>query len=272
MKKQNYSVLSYLFRNILYLLPVAILPAILLAISLNPYHELNLLFQHLNDTLTAENFSIYVRDIFSPVRFGEKWIVLAIGVVGFAFAESWLATNIYRHMKVGEHDFLPLKRAFSVFPMMLVYFLVFFTLLELCGLVTMGISYFLKSFANLGVAVGVTIAIYVLLESLCWLLFGLAMLCFPIMFCENYSLTSALSYSIRIMLQHKRFLVLLAFSYPVTRGLLSLVAAVCPAPVSMVLFTVFYAFLIMLLPITSFKMYFESMGMERKDVKNWLFA
>ena len=64
---------------------------------------------------TVENYFNAFTQSYSLLRYGKWWWVILIAFVTLAFTINYDNSKIDRHMRVGEMQVFPVKRAFTVF-------------------------------------------------------------------------------------------------------------------------------------------------------------
>ncbi|MGN1066208.1 MAG: hypothetical protein ACI4QH_00200, partial [Candidatus Fimimonas sp.] len=84
---------------------------------------------------------------------------------------------------------------------------------------------------------------------------------------ENYGFANALSYSVRLMSEKRKYLWMFATIYPSLRLALSVVCYFVDSyPFTVTIFSVFYLIMALLLPCITFKLYYDTVGGERRDI------
>ncbi len=271
MKYQSKSAIKYMFRNFWHLAPIGLVAAVLFGLFCNTNAEIQLVHQLANGVITSENVLDKVLNAVSIMRFGKYWWCFLISIFVLAFTESLFMVKVERHMRVGEMNRFPLKRALNAFPTVALFVVAIIVLMELLNLVIVGVA-FLSRLANPMAITVVSIIWVYLVRMITALLVGTLLLAFPIMFLENYSFTNALSYSVRLMSEKRRYLWLFATLYPVMRFLLSLVCYFVDAyAFTATVFSLFYLMLALMSPCVTFKMYYDTVGGERRDLLSTMF-
>jgi len=92
------NVLGYYFRNFLYLVSFAVLPAIFVGLLLKPFGMFEFAFEYHN--LTLQNFG----DFFVNIFFGDWWslLYLAIGLILIIICTSLMLGFIESHFRMGR--------------------------------------------------------------------------------------------------------------------------------------------------------------------------
>lgn len=266
MRYQSKSSVAYLFRNFFHLAPLALLPAVALGLFMNTNGEILFVKEFLTGTITQDNVVDSLLNAISIIRFNHLWWGAVLAILLLVFAESILFVKVERHMRVGEIPMFPLKRACEVFPTMALFVLCVWLSLEVLNLIVVGVA-FLIHYANTMLVVIVSFALLYLTRILAALAVGALLLAFPIMFLENYSFNNALSYSVRLMNENRKYLWLFAAGYPLMRlALMTICYFIDSYAVTVVIFSVLYLFAMLFIPCLTFKLYYDSVGGERRDV------
>lgn len=255
-----------MFRNFWHLAPIGLLAALLLGFFCNNTVEIDFVKGVLNGTVNGENLLPEVLHTVSVLRFGKLWWGVILAVVVFVLTESMLTIKVARHMRTGEMLAFPVKRALSAFPTMLLFVLGVGMLLECLNLVIAGIAFLLRAAGTLTVVI-VTLCLVYVVRILAMSLVGTLLFAFPIMFMENYSFNLALSYSVRLVSERRGFLWAMALVYPLCRLALTALCGVIGIDyVTYALFALFYLFCIVFVPCVTFKLYYDTVGGERRDI------
>lgn len=260
-----------MFRNFWHLAPIGLVAAVMFGLFCNTNAEILLLQQLAGGAITSENVLNEILNAVSIMRFGKYWWCFVLTLFVFAFTESMFMVKVERHMRVGEMNRFPLKRTLNAFPTVALFVAAIVVLMELLNLVIVGVAY-LSRFANPMAITVVSIIWVYLVRMITALLVGTLLLAFPIMFLENYSFTNALSYSVRLMSEKRKYLWLFATLYPVMRFVLSLVCYFVDAyAFTATMFSLFYLMIALFLPCITFKMYYDTVGGERRDLLSTMF-
>lgn len=275
MRDQSKSAVAYIFRNFLHLAPWALVSAALMGMFFNGSNYVSL-FTHLQEgNVNDYNAAGTVLHYFSVLRFKDfdsYWWGAIVAIVVLAFTLSLLMVKVERHMQIGEMKVFPLRRTMAVFPAMLLFVVCVTLFVEGCNLVTAGIAYLLRSLGAT-VVVSVSFALAFLFRMLFMLVLGTLMVAFPIMFVEHYALNQAMSYSVRLMSEKRRFLWTIATVYPLCEAALTaLCGFIGVQAVAITLFSVMYLFCMLLIPAVTFRIYFECVGGERRDIGRKIFG
>ena len=276
MRYQNKSSIAYMFRNFLKLAYVTLPTALLMAFAAylyKPTCEIDLFVKLIGGKITADNYLTELLNGLSLLRYGKFWWVFVISVVVLAFAECLAVVKIDRHMRVGQMPVLPMKRAFGIYPLMLVYVLCFIAAFELGTLVAIGISFLIRFLANgtaiASVVLGLTLAVRIFISYV----FGLLAVSFPLKYSENYRFNRAMSYSARVMFRKKRVVWGVALLYPLCRLItLGLAYLLQPYILDTLVYAVAFMLAVSYVPCFVYKQYYDEVGGERRDVGQIMFG
>lgn len=271
MKYQNKSSISYMFRNFLRLAPWGALAAITLGLFFNTDAEMSFVRCAIDGTLTSENILQELMNAVSVMRFGRYWWGAIAALLLLAFTESMYLVKVERHMRVGEMPVFPLKRAFGAFPTVALFVLCVTVCVEALNLITVGVAFLIKN-AGVSVIAAISLTLLYLTRVLATTAVSAMLFAFPIMFLENYSLNNALAYSVRLMSEKRAYMRLFALIYPLARLALSIVCYFVGNDMfTVTVFSVFYLLAIILVPCLTFKLYYDTVGGDRRDIRLKMF-
>lgn len=271
MRYQRKSAIAYLFRNFWRLAPISLIAALMLGFSFNSTPEISFVTGYLQGTVHSDNILTEVLNYVSVLRFGKYWWCALIALLLFVMTESMLSVKISGHMRVGEMEILPLKKSLAVFPTMLLFVVCLAVFIELLRLMVAGVAFLLRATGEIGVIVTSVVLLFLVRVVTMWLV-GALLFAFPIMFLENYGFNQALSYSVRLMSEKRKLLFLVAFLFPLSQAALTVICGFIGIFwVTVVLFGVFYLFCIIFLPCLAFKLYYDTVGGERRDITRKIF-
>ena len=271
---QSKSSINYMFRNFGQLFFVTLPVSVLLAIFAAPTAETDVFVKLVSGQLDTENFFNQFVNAFTVLRFTSSWwlpLLVAVVVVLLAYTMSLLVVKIDRHMRIGEMQPLPLKRAFVIFPMMLLYIFCWLAICELFVLIVVGVAYMLRFLSNPYVIVGIGFGLDVLANGILTYIFCLLIITFPLKFSENYRFNVAMSYSARVMTSKRGKLLAFTFAFPLIRCVVMALAYLA-RPLDVVIYTVGYFFLLTFIPCFAFKQYYDDVGGERRDISQLIFG
>ena len=261
-----------MFRNFWQLAPIALLPAILFGIFDNNASQILFIRRYLDGGINSDNILMEILRTVSVLRFGKLWWGEIVAVLVLVIAQSLLMVKVAQHMRIGKMDFLPFRRAFEVLPTVFLFVLCVIAFAELLNMVVVGIIFLIRS-ANAILLIVVAAVLLYLLQTLAVFAVGMLMFAFPIMFLENYSFNFALSYSVRLMNEKRKKLFLFAALYPFLRFVVTVICGVINLPiVTVAVFSVGYLFCIAWLPCFTFKLYYDTVGGERRDISRVMFG
>lgn len=273
MKLHSKTAISYMFRNFWKLVYVTLPASALLALFYNPAKELQLFGMLVAGQLTMDDYTYWVGNSLTVLRFGNTWWATLISLVVFAFAMSIMIVKLDRHMRMGVMPALPLRRAFGIFPIMLAYILCWLVTVEVFALVAVGISYMAKFLGSVTAIVSLTIALSFVFKAIIAYMFVLLLISFPLKYSENYRFNRALSYSARIMFPKKRLLLGIALAYPFARAIvMALGYLLAPYHLDLLVYGVGVLFATTFVPCFAFKHYYDDVGGERRDLPRSIFG
>ncbi len=271
MRYQSKSAISYIFRNFWHIAPISLGVAVLLGFCMNDNAILLFAHRYADGLVAPDNILSQMLSAITVLRFGKFWWLVIISLLLFVFVESMLLVKVSHHMRTGAMLHFPIKRTFSVFPTVLLFLLGVLAFEECLRLCVVGVAYLLRSTGLIAVTVVSAVLLFAV-EVFAVFCVGALVFAFPIMFVENYSFNSALSYSVRLMSEKRRKLLLFSFAYPLVRIALTAICGLIGINiVTVVLYSVFYLFCIIYVPALSFRMYYSSVGGERRDISRVIF-
>lgn len=264
-----------MFRNFgqLYFLTLPV--ALLLAFCYNPRLETDAFVMLFTGQITADNFFNVFSQSLTVLRFVHPywWIsLLALcALVLLAITMSLLVVKIDRHMRVGEMVSLPFKRAFGVFPWMLLFIAGCALVHEVFMLIISGVVYMLRILPSATAIVGIGLGLTLLERAFYTYIFCLFIITFPLKYSENYRLNVAMSYSTRVMSAKRGKLILISVIYPFARYAL-MALAYFVRPFDVVLFAIANFFLLTYIPCFAYEQYYADVGGERRDISQIIFG
>ena len=268
---QSKSSLIYMFRNLRNLFFVTLPVSVLLAFFYNPRLETDLFVTLVSGQINPENFFNEFASSFTVLRFGRFWWVTLLAVVFIAYTLSLMVVKIDRHMRIGEMPTLPLKRAFGIFPMMLLYIVACLVVFEVFSLINVGVVYMLGFVPSEEAIVAIGFGLTFITRAFLTYIFCLLIITFPLKYSENYRFNIALSYSARVMASRRRKIILMSVIYPLARYAVMAIAYFI-RPVDVIAYAIGFFFLLTYIPCFAFKQYFDGVGGERRDVGQKIFG
>ena len=273
MRYQSKSSISYMFRNFWKLIYVTLPISVLMAFFYNPTKEIQLFSTLVKGEILLDNVTSLLVEYVTVLRFGSYWWVVLIAIVSLAYAMSVMVVKVDRHMRVGQMPAFPLKRAFGIFPFMLLYVCCWIAVTEIFMLIIVGIAYMLNFVGNataiVSVALGLTFVVRVFLTYM----FGLLIISFPLKYSENYRFNIALSYSARTMASKKLKLLGIAFAFVFARiAVMAIAYLLTPYKLDVLAYAVGFTFCFTFVPCFAFKHYYDDVGGERRDVSRIMFG
>lgn len=211
MRLQSKSTIRYIFKNFIFILPLVLLPALLLALfqpAFGPVDFFGHLFELVsaNERVVFENFYDSIYSFFSFINVGHEevfginvvwfWIItFVITLIGLCFAVSF----VERHIKYGTRKY---NNVISSINDMILYIVPFILLViafyELWMLLLSGcivlFSVLFTGFTFYTLSVTLTVMSYITF----FILLSMAIMTPPCMFFDGYKFTFALGYSFHL--------------------------------------------------------------------------
>ncbi len=220
-----------------------------------------------------DNYSQLLLRTFTVLRYGKYWWVFVIAVVMLALAVAITVAKIDRHMRTGQMSVLPMKRAFAMFPFVLIYIAACIVASELSTLVVVGLSFLIHFVGNSTAIVAIVLGLMLVIRIFTTYVFALLVLTFPLKFSENYPFNRAMSYSARLMFRKKRIVWTVAVCYPFIRvTVLALAYLLVPYKLDALVYGVAFLLVFSYVPCLSYKLYYDDVGGERRDVGQVMFG
>ena len=260
-----------MFRNFGQLFFVTLPVSILLAFFCTPIVETDLFVSLVSGQINADNYFDAFATAFTVLRFGRYWWVVLIAALVLAYTMCLLVVKIDRHMRIGEMLSLPLKRAFGIFPMMLLYIVGSVVVSEVFKLIIVGVVYMLRFVPSAEAIVGIGFGLNFVVRAFLTYIFCLLIITFPLKYSENYRFNVAMSYSARLMVAKRGKLMLISLVYPVARYAV-MALAYFARPLDVLVYAVAIFFGLTFVPCFAFKQYFDDVGGERRDVVQKIFG
>ena len=273
MRYQSKSSISYMFRNFWNLVYITLPVSVLMAFFYNPSSEITLFTRLVNNEIAMDEAIYMLGEGLTALRFGRFWWVVPIAIVVLAYAMSVMVVKIDRHMRVGQMPAFPLKRAFGIFPFMLLYIICSVAAMEIFMLIIVGIAYMLRFINNATAVVSVAFGLSVVVRVFWIYLLGLLIISLPLKYSENYRFNVALSYSARTMTRKNSKLWGLALLVVVLRvAVMGIAYLLAPYKLDALIYAVGYTFGFTFAPCFAFKHYYDDVGGERRDVTQIMFG
>ena len=273
MRYQSKSSIAYMFRNFWNLVYVTLPVAVLMAFFYNPSSEITLFTRLVTEEIAMNDVIYLLGESLTALRFGRFWWIVPIAIVALAYAMSVMVVKIDRHMRVGQMPAFPLKRAFGIFPFVLLYIFCGVAAMEIFKLIIVGIAYMLRFLNNATAVISVALGLSVVVRVFWLYMLGLLIISFPLKYSENYRFNVALSYSARTMSRKKAMLfgvaLLIVFLRVVAMGIGYLLA---PYKLDVLIYAVGYTLCFTFAPCFAFKHYYDDVGGERRDVSQIMFG
>lgn len=260
-----------MFRNFRQLFFVTLPVSVLLAFFYNPTLEIDLFVNLVSGKITSHNFFGAFSNSFTVLRFGKYWWAVLIGVILLAYTMCVMVVKIERHMRIGKMLTLPLKRAFVIFPMMLLYVVCWVVVSEVFMLIIVGVVYMLRMLPSAEAVVSIGFGLTVLVRAFLAYFFGLLIITFPLKYSDNYRFNVAMSYSARIMGAKRGKLILCSIAFPFARFAV-MALAYFARPLDVLVYAIGNFFVLTYIPCFAFKQYYDDIGGERRDVTQIIFG
>lgn len=271
MRFQRKSTIAYIIRNFWQLVCVTLPVSALMALFYNP-STITLFMRLVRGEVNIDNYQQLLADSLTVLRFGGYWWVELIAIVLFALTMCVMVVKLDRHMRMGQMLTLPLRRAFGIFPLMLLYVVCWMAIRELFMLVIVGICYMIRFVGNATAIVSVAIALTFVARTFLAYMFGLLVITFPLKYSENYRFNIALSYSARVMSTKRLQLLGLALLFSFGRVALETVAYfIHPYMVDVFVYLIALCLCLVFVPCFAFVKFYEDIGGERRDLREMLF-
>ena len=272
MRFESKSTIAYMFRNFWQLVWIPLPVSALIAIFCNPSSEISLFVALFNGEITWDNYREMLTQSLTVLKFGNNWWIALCAIALLALTMSLMVVKLDRHMRMGKMPVFPLRRAFGIFPHMLLYIVCCLAANELGMLIVVGIAHLIGFVGSATAIVSIAIAFAFVVRAFLTYMFGLLIISFPLKYTENYRFNIALSYSARAMSSKRMQLVGLSCLYVASRALVMALAYLLQSLVlDALLYTVAITFCLTFLPCLAFKKFYDDVGGERRDLREILF-
>lgn len=265
MRLQEKGSFAYFYRNFLQLICCTLPVSILLAFVYNPTKETLLFAKLVSGQLTQDNYLTEFSESLSVLRLGKTWWLTLVAIVLLALAMSLVVVKIDSHMRAGRMHILPYKRAFGVFPNMLLYIGGWIVATEASMLITVGITHMLIFINSVTAIVAIGYTLTFLVRVFLSYIFGLLLISFPLSYSEDYRYNIALSHSVRAMVHKKRLVAIFTFTCPLAR-IAVMALGYLIAPAEELIYIIAMALAFAYIPCLAYTQYYEAIGGERRDV------
>ena len=275
MRFQSKSSVAYMFRNFGQLYFVTLPVALLLAFCCNSRLETDVFVMLFTGQITADNFFTAFSQSFTVLRFVQQYwwmsLLALLALVLLAIAMSLLVVKLDRHMRVGEMVALPLKRAFGLFPLMLLFLAGCFAVHEVFMLMIVGVVYMMRYLPSATAIVSIGLGLTLVARAFFTYIFCLLIITFPLKYSESYRLNVAMSYSTRVMAAKRGKLILISAIFPFARYAVMALAYFI-RPLDVLLFAVVNFLLLTYVPCFAYEQYYADVGGERRDISQKIFG
>ena len=261
-----------MFRNFWHLFLIALPVSVLCAFFLSPNSEISFVQSIIDGEVTGADLLSRYTSAVTVLRFGKFWWASALSFVLLAYTVSLLVAKIDRHMRVGEMSVLPLKPAFKLFPVTLFFTVCCVAAVEVLALLSVGVMMLLRFVQSVTVISAISLTVSVLVRFFATWLFMLLLLAFPLKYSDHYPLNVAFSYSARIMSKRKKITWGISLAFVFARmAVITLGSLLAPYHLDKVLYSIAYASAISYAPCLAYKLYYDDVGGERRDVREVIF-
>lgn len=272
MRFQKKSTIAYMFRNFWQLVYVVLPVSVLIAFFYNPSQEITLFVSLIKGEVELGNYLDLLTVSLTVIRFGKYWWVVLCAIILLALTMCLMVVKLDRHMRMGKMPALPLRRAFGIFPQMLLYIVGCLAVTELCMLIIVGIAYMIKFVGNGTAIVSIMLGLTFALRAFLTYLFGLLIITFPLKYSENYRFNVAMSYSARTMSAKRLPLIGLSLLYPTARvAVMGIAYLLQPFSLDVLVYAIAMTLCLIFVPCFSFKKFYDDVGGERRDLIQIMF-
>lgn len=259
---------AYLFRNFFQIVPIALAPALLLALcAANGIHYDVILDLVLAPSQSASPVLDLVTGVINSVK--ANWWVLLLAIVALLYSTSFLIGKVERHMRYGLlSNKRMMGRAIRFIPRVASFFGMIAACAVLLYCFAVGAIYFLnKSLVGAWFVVSVVLILLVF-EILLFLLLGFSQCVLPAIFSDDYKIGSAMSYSVRLIESKKRGVVFSFVSLSLITRTITIGAHFFPADpwVRVLIFAIYYLWWFAYYPCLCCKVYEDFEEGERRDL------
>ena len=257
----------YIFKNIWFILPFAVIPALFLSLSMD-FSAIEAFWRGLfTGDFVTDWFEIF--SCFSLFGFGTTLdIVYAVcGVICVLVFMSLTLAFVEKHMRIGKRTLASLLSQFrGVFLPVAGMMLFIFLLYEVWALVLAAMLYSILSIASKAAVIALSLVVIVLFFAALLYLIALIYLCLPCMHMTGLGPLQSLLYSYRLMVGVRgRLLLSLLMSF-LPAALIVWGASFLPEAASVVIGLVLFTFLFMSYCVRMETFYFMADKLDREDL------
>ena len=264
---------KYIVKNFWYILPFAIIPALLLSLSTDQEAVFCLIETLFSGNLQEAHFSHVFRAI-SIINFASWQAVVfgLLGIIGAVVCIAIMMALLDKHMRIGKRTYNGIfgKLNDNVLSTCGFVFLLF-AIYEIWTLVTSALLFLFMKITNLVVAYILLSLVYIVMHVVLIYLIGLIYLWLPCMQITGFHATEALQYSQQLLVPVKWRIMWkqIVFLF-IAQALLCVCAFFLQSGVAFWIITsVLYALLIMLFCVRMMVVYFDRDNIERADLKRY---
>lgn len=263
----------YLVKNFWYIVPFAIIPAFLLALSTDHEAVYCLMDTLFSGSLQEAHFSHVFRAI-SILNFASWQAVVfgLLGVVGCVVCVAMMMALLDKHMRIGKRTYNGIfsklnDNVVSTFQVVVSIFAIY----EVWSLITAALVFLFMKISNLVLAYILICLSYIVMHIVLIYLIGFVYLWLPCMQITGFHAMEALQYSQQLMVPVKWRILIKQILFLFAAEALTCVCAyfLRGGPVFMVVASVLYALLIMIFCVRMMVVYFDRDNIERADLKRY---
>ena len=258
---------TYIFKNLWFILPFAVIPALFLSLSMD-FSAIEAFWRGLfTGDFVTDWFEIF--SAFSLFGFGTALdIVYAVcGIVCVLVFMSLTLAFVEKHMRIGKRTLASLLSQFrGVFLPVTGMMLVIFVLYEAWALVLSAMLYSILSIASTAAVIALSLVVIVVFFAALLYLISLIYLCLPCMQMTGLGPLQSLLYSYRLMVGVRgRLLLSLLMSF-LPAALIVWGASFLPEAASVIIGLVLFTFLFMSYCVRMETFYFATDKLDREDL------
>lgn len=262
---------KYIFKNFIYIFPLAILPALFLMFSTDQEAIQCVVTTVLSGDLAGMHFEHIFRAI-SVLNFASlKSVVFGVlGIVGMIVFVALLMAMLEKHMRIGKRTFNGLiYKLNDNFMSTCGYTFLVLIIYEIWALLTAALLFFVTRIPVMLIAIVLCLAVYLLMHVTLISIINMIYLWLPCMQITGFKALEALEYSYQLVEPVKREILigqLLCLFF--VEGLVCFCVSFAPSSFLFgVLTTLLYAFMIMIYCVRMQIVYFDCDQIERADLK-----
>lgn len=258
---------AYIFKNLWFILPFAVIPALFLSLSMD-YGAIEAFWRGLfSGDFVTEWFDIFCA--WSLFGFGSVLdIIYAVcGIVCTLVFMSLILAFVEKHMRIGKRTLSGILSQLSgVFPPVCGMMLVIFFFYEVWALVLSAMLYSIVSVGSAGGIIALSLLVVLFFLAVLLYLVSLVYLCLPCMQMTGLGPFQSLLYSYRLMVGVRGKLLLSLLMSFAPAALIVWGASFLPEAASVLICLVLFTFLFMSYCVRMETFYFETDKLDREDL------